>query len=142
MVKRYEPDDLEIIGMRRDDDGDYVDYSDYAALEQELHMIDELLARRPALADFDTRVDKIAHAINTASQRDALERERDMWSGIAADQDVQLAKYSRDNALLRKRLEPIEAAYKEYKEYPLSAIVKRDAYNQAINRCMENGEGK
>ena len=47
-----------------------------------------------------------------------------------------------ENALLRKRLEPIEAAYKEYKEYPLSAIVKRDAYNQAINRCMEIGEGK
>ena len=47
-----------------------------------------------------------------------------------------------ENALLRKQLEPIEAAYTEYKGYPLSAIVKRDAYNQAINRCMENGEGK
>lgn len=34
MVQRYEPSDLEIIGMRRDDDGDYVDYSEYAALEQ------------------------------------------------------------------------------------------------------------
>lgn len=62
-----------------------------AALEQELHMIDELLARRPALADFDTRVDKIAHAINTASQRDALgQRCRELEA---------------ENAELRKRLQ-------------------------------------
>jgi hypothetical protein len=41
-----------------------------------------------------------------------------------------------ENALLRKRLEPIEAAHREYEEYPSSAIVKRDAYDKAINRCM------
>jgi hypothetical protein len=47
MVQRYEPSDLEIIGMRRDDDGDYVDYSDYAALEQRVR---ELAAEHSANA--------------------------------------------------------------------------------------------
>ena len=106
MVKRYEPDDLEIIGMRRDDDGDYVDYSDYADLEQRCKELEETNLNNVAMADY------------------------------------QIAELKDGIALLRKRLEPIEAAYKEYKEYPLSAIVKRDAYDKAINRCMEIGQTK
>lgn len=88
MVQRYRPDELEMIGMHPESDGDYVDYADYIALEREL---DELKA---------------------------------------------------DNALLRKRLEPIETAHREYKEYPSSAIVKRDAYDKAISKCMELKEGE
>lgn len=34
MVQRYRPDELEMIGMHPESDGDYVDYEDYAALEQ------------------------------------------------------------------------------------------------------------
>ena len=35
-----------------------------------------------------------------------------------------------------------EAAHREYEEYPSSAIAKKDAYDKAINRCMELKEGK
>ena len=40
-------------------------------------MIDELMARRPALDDCKTRYDKISKVITTAAQKDAFERERD-----------------------------------------------------------------
>mgnify|MGYP001240441992 CR=1 FL=1 len=36
-----------------------------------------------------------------------------------------------ENAMLKARLEPIEAAHREYEEYPSSAIVKRDAFDGA-----------
>jgi hypothetical protein len=39
--------------------------------------------------------------------------------------------------MLKARLEPIETAHREYKNYPSSAIVKRDAYDKAISKCME-----
>ena len=73
---------------------------------------------------------------------DELERENQRINNENIELTVRLFEARKDNALLRKRLEPIEAAYNTYKEYPTSAIVKRDAYNQAINRCMEIGEGK
>ena len=95
MVQRYRPDELEMIGMHPESDGDYVDYADYTALERER---DELL------------------------------------------QKVQVLE--KENALLRKRLEPIDVAHMKYKDYPLSAISKRNAYSRAINQCMELEEGK
>jgi len=52
MVKRYEPDELEIIGMRRDDDGDYVDYADYAALEQRVRELAAEIAE-PSIKELD-----------------------------------------------------------------------------------------
>jgi hypothetical protein len=41
-----------------------------------------------------------------------------------------------ENTMLKARLEPIETAHRAYKNYPSSAIVKRDAYDKAINSCM------
>lgn len=47
-----------------------------------------------------------------------------------------------ENAMLKARLEPIEVAHMKYKDYPLSAISKRNAYSRAINQCMELKEGE
>jgi hypothetical protein len=117
MVQRYRPDELEMIGMHPESDGDYVDYADYTALERELQMIDELMARRPALDDCKTRYDKISKVITTAAQKDALERERDELKEAFAKDEKAYAELSekyfrleQDNALLRKRLEPIKTA--------------------------------
>jgi len=46
-----------------------------AELEAELRMVDEALARRPALADYADRYSKISHACATASKSDKLEQE-------------------------------------------------------------------
>lgn len=78
-----------------------------------------------------------------------LEKRLEIACHIKADDKVgfdfavldKIDSLEQDNALLRKRLEPIEAAHREYEEYPSSAIVKRDAYDKAINRCMGLGEG-
>ena len=45
--------------------------------EVELHIIDEVLARRPALADRTNRHDKIAFALSTAGRAEKAEAERD-----------------------------------------------------------------
>ena len=39
-----------------------------------------------------------------------------------------------ENARLKARLEPIEEAYQKYGSYPLSAIVKRNAFEKAIEK--------
>lgn len=108
---------------------------DYDALEQECgelaERVQELAAEiaAPSIKDLDTLY-RIRKAIgdNGKMMHDELV---DKIKEIVAD-----------NALLRKRLEPIEAAHREYKEYPSSAIVKRDAYDKAINQCMELKEGE
>lgn len=41
-------------------------------LQAELRMVDEALARRPAIAEFHTRYQKIGHACETAKQADQL----------------------------------------------------------------------
>jgi len=70
--------DMEIEDAQKFTAGDLCELANILAdkikFEQELHMIDELLARRPALADFDTRIDRISYAIKVASQKDALEQ--------------------------------------------------------------------
>lgn len=79
MVQRYESGLFDRGDGQKDydiflsDNGQLVLYDDYAALEAELNNIDELLARRPALDDCQTRYDKISKAISTAKQKDALE---------------------------------------------------------------------
>ena len=89
MVQRYRPDELEMIGMHPESDGDYVDYADYIALEREL---DELKA---------------------------------------------------DNALLRKRLEPIQelVTYINSCKYLSEHDWQERAYD-AIKKCMELKEGR
>jgi len=148
MVQRYRPDELEMIGMHPESDGDYVDYADYIALERELQMIDELMARRPALDDCKTRYDKISKVITTAAQKDALERELD--------------ELKADNALLRKQIEEIEESRDEWRrqwylsEAGLSAAEKEverlrkrlepvPEYLPDVNaneQCMELKEGR
>ena len=148
MVQRYRPDELEMIGMHPESDGDYVDYADYIALERELQMIDELMARRPALDDCKTRYDKISKVITTAAQKDALERELD--------------ELKAENALLRKQIEEIEESRDEWSrqwylsEAGLSAAEKEverlrkrlepvPEYLPDVNaneQCMELKEGK
>jgi len=148
MVQRYRPDELEMIGMHPESDGDYVDYADYIALERELQMIDELMARRPALDDCKTRYDKISKVITTAAQKDALERELD--------------ELKADNALLRKQIEEIEESRDEWRrqwylsEAGLSAAEKEverlrkrlepvPEYLPDVNaneQCMELEEGR
>jgi len=55
---------------------------------------------------------------------------------------AKLKELEAENATLKARLEPIEVAHMEYKDYPLSAISKRNAYSRAINQCMELKEGE
>jgi DNA repair exonuclease SbcCD ATPase subunit len=62
--------------------------------EAELAHIDEILSRRPALADFDTRTSKIEHAITVARQADKLQAELS-----AAKREIQQWKDSKDGII-------------------------------------------
>ena len=52
MVQRYRPDELEMIGMHPESDGDYVDYEDYAALEQRVKELAAEIAE-PSIKELD-----------------------------------------------------------------------------------------
>lgn len=161
MVQRYKPDELEMIGMHPESDGDYVDYEDYTALEREMDELqakvieqDDKLCKAEKRLEVACHVkadDKVGFDFAVLDKIDSLERERDKVRNIVKFLEERLRHYYKvmekrynriedlesENALLRKRLEPIEAAHREYEEYPSSAIVKRDAYDKAINRCMK-----
>ena len=95
------------------------------------------------LADANKDIDTATESVKVLMEaNDELEAEKKQKQPVVGDCKRNPRLLEAENARLRKRLEPIEAAYNTYKEYPTSAIVKRDAYNQAINRCMEIGEGK
>lgn len=95
-----------------------------------------VLEKRLEIACHVKADDKVGFDFAILDKMDALERERDESRKWASAQAVFINKLEAENALLRKRLEPIEAAYNTYKEYPSSAIVKRDVYDKAINSCM------
>jgi hypothetical protein len=51
----------------------------------ELRYIDSILARRPALADFDNRAAKIEHAISTAAKADKALAEIEKLKNLRVD---------------------------------------------------------
>ena len=63
-------------------------------LDSELRQVDAVLARRPALDDKSTRIDKIFHAIETAAERDRLVVEK-----VKLVEALQLAFSAIDNSL-------------------------------------------
>lgn len=95
------------------------------------------------LADANKDIDTATESVKVLMEaNDELEAEKKQKQPVVGDCKRNPRLLEAENARLRKRLEPIEAAYNTYKEYPTSAIVKRNAYNQAINKCMKIGEGK
>lgn len=102
---------------------------DYDALEQECGELAERLQQLAAeIAEPSIKELDVLYRI-----RKAIGDDGKMMQDELVDKIQEIVA---ENALLGKRLEPIEAAYREYKEYPSSAIVKRDAYDKAINSCM------
>jgi hypothetical protein len=87
----------------------------------------------------DELVDHIAGLSKMVEEQKIYIRKADK---LLAKADVIMSRFSKENALLRKRLEPIESTYAKFKDYPLSAISKRNAYSRAINQCMELKEGE
>jgi hypothetical protein len=69
---------------------------------KELSHIDERLARRPALAEFDTRCAKIEHAINTAKKVD--------------EQRATIETLNRENKQQAKEIELLKVGSKELRE--------------------------
>lgn len=109
------------------------------AQASELRTVDAVLARRPALDDFATRTDKIAHAIATAKTADALDAEilalramawrvmpdehgegGERWSEAFAnaDQGRIAAEDERDD--LRRQLDAETAAHRDVQQASLS----------------------
>jgi len=88
MVQRYRPDELEMIGMHPESDGDYVDYADYIALEREL---DELKADNALLR----------------KQIEEIEESRDEWRRQWYLSEAGLSAAEKEVERLRKRLEPV-----------------------------------
>ena len=66
MVQRYRPDELEMIGMHPESDGDYVDYEDYAALEQRVKELNEL---GRLLKEAKTKIAELEAALDLANKR-------------------------------------------------------------------------
>jgi hypothetical protein len=120
------------------DDNSVVEYTEYAALEQRVRELAAEIAE-PSIKELDVLY-RIRQAVgdNGKMMQDELVDHIAGLSKKVRELEAELAGANKDI----ERLEPIEAAYNTYKEYPTSAIVKRDAYNKAINQCMEIGEGK
>ena len=149
MVQRYDPyldrdeDSVFSAIMVLRENGDYYHRDDYAALEQRCR---ELMQE---IVELEAAQDRFPTVSDYENMRDDLDKSEARCKEVAKiyELSVKIAiskneALEAENALLRKRLEPIEAAYNTYKEYPTSAIVKRDAYDKAINQCMELKDGE
>lgn len=67
----------------------------------------------------------------------AIERERDESRKWAAAQARFINKLEAENALLRKRLEPIEIVHRNWHDYKGDSPMRFADYMSAIYRCME-----
>ena len=98
MVQRY---DILKRDMVKSDDGNMVLYPDYADLEQRF---DALSSKFAALVEEQTAIEQ---------DRDELKKATEYWEDQASSYEVQLEGALKENALLRKRLEPIEELWRK-----------------------------
>lgn len=126
MVHRYSVSlyDEEIY---QDDDGTFVYYFDYADLEQRF---DALSSKFAALVEEQTAIEQ---------DRDELKKATEYWEDQASSYEVQLEGALKENALLRKRLEPIECAWSTKSNYLVEEFI--DVMYEALEKAMELKEG-
>lgn len=111
----------------------------YKVMEKRYNRIEDLESENAMLRKQVEQKLKIEQLDCLRRIRDAVGDNGKMMQDELVDHIADLSKMVET---LRKRMEPIESAHREYKNYPSSAIVKRDAYDKAISKCMELKEGE
>lgn len=135
MVQRYDTDEFE--GTIPHDDGDWVAYSDYTALEQRCEELererDELIQNKNEIMEQIKRPIFIGNYVLRNWDREKIVH---LCNHLMGDHYQQLEA---DNALLRKRIAIIEDLWATGDDYVITHI---NEVRTALMRCVELKEGE
>lgn len=132
MVQRYKWE--EYVGILPASDGNYIPYSDYTTLEREnAELVEKVkgLEERIKLLTNEAMKDYQSLSMLEEHRRDLIE--------YFNKADGKMKALESENALLRKRLEPIDEAWNTRSVYTVLEYV--DVMYEAIKKCIDAQKG-
>jgi len=131
MVQRFCPSPDDMLGMRGYDDGDYVDYDDYAALEQLYNQaISDVVNKHSRVVELEQRCEELEASQQTICSGVEGGIYKVHSDKVYSTMKREIDKLEAENAELRKRVSLLDNLYLVYKRG--DDAILRQTYEELI----------